>query len=74
MEEQAAVEVIRKHEFVAVLHFSLTDEQARQMAAGEGVPYTRAMVRSMAGPVCLFCEQPYDESDPTCAGEASGKD
>ena len=70
MEE--AVQVNRKHEWVAVIHFTMTDEQARQLAAGEGVPYTRAMVRSMAGPVCFVCEQPFDESDPSCSGEATG--
>jgi hypothetical protein len=63
----ARITVRRRHTWVLLLGYQLTEDQARQVDAAEPVKLGDTV--SIGGPVCEACEMPYREAAESCPGE-----
>jgi hypothetical protein len=74
--EDPTVEVRRKHKWVAISTYVLSDDQARRSSLGVAVTLSEDMLFSRIGPLCYFCGGDYVavKSDPCPAEIANDSD
>lgn len=62
------IEVRRRHDWVAITTYDLSEAQAKASESDVPVLLTQQMTRSTIGPICFNCERPYSEADSSCPG------
>lgn len=70
MLEPPRVQVRRRHAWITLLRFPLSEEQAAQLARGDesSIRASNPLEITMTGPVCEACEMEYATASHSCVG------